>query len=351
MKVETLLPLGKLDPGLRAPKVALDIATVYDDARQVEALGYDALVVEETKEDPYVVMALAAQSTTRLQLATSVAMAFPRSPTITAMTAWTLQKLSGGRFTLGLGSQVKGHIRRRFGLQYSPPGPWMREYVEALRAVWDCWQNDTRLDHSGERYQINLMVPLFNPGPIQHPHIPIHIAAVNEYMCQVVGEVGDGVRAHPVCTPKYIREIMLPAVARGAGINARDSQNIAFCIKPLIATAADEETLQTRIRDARARIAFYASTPGYRAAFEIHGLADLADDMSVLSRQQRWQEMPALIDDDVLNTYVSVGTYDVITEELQRRYGALVSHIEFSVPVSNEQDHLQLREMLKKLQN
>ena len=349
MKVETLLPLGKLDPGLRAPEVPMAIRTVYDDAKLVQSLGYDALVVEETKEDPYVVMALAAQATTTLKLGTSVAMAFPRSPTVTAMTAWTLQKLSQGRFNLGLGSQVKGHIRRRFGLEYFPPGPWMREYVQAVRAVWDCWQNGTRLDFQGERYKLNLMVPLFDPGPIEHPDIPIYIAAVNQYMCQVVGEVADGVRAHPVCSPKYIAEIMLPAIAKGAALTNRDATRIAFCLKPLIATAADEESLQVRIRDARARIAFYASTPAYRAAFDIHGLGELADEMSVLSRQQRWQEMAALIDDDVLHTYVAVGTYDVITGELQRRYDQLVSHIEFSIPVASAEDQAQLITMIKEL--
>src|SRR3954467_5921752 len=145
MKIETLLPLGKLDPGLRAAAAARDLGTIGDDARRAEALGYDGIITEETKDDPYIVMALAAQATSRVSLATAVALAFPRSPMITAITAWTLQRLSEGRFTLGLGSQVKGHIERRFGMSWSAAGPWLREYVLALRAIWDCWQNGTRL--------------------------------------------------------------------------------------------------------------------------------------------------------------------------------------------------------------
>src|SRR5262245_42271693 len=171
--LETLLPLGKVDPGLRAPETPLDLAAIGRDARLLEEVGYNGLVVEETKDDPFVLLALAAQATTRLRLGTSVAIAFPRSPAVTAMSAWTLQKLSRGRFTLGLGTQVKAHIERRYGLPWSPAGPWMRDYVGAVRAFWDCWQNGTPLRIARPHYKIDLMVPLFNPGPIEHPAIPV----------------------------------------------------------------------------------------------------------------------------------------------------------------------------------
>ena len=350
MKIETLLPLGKTDPGLRATETPLDVTTVAEDARLVEEIGYDSLVVEETKDDPYVVMALAGGATTRLGIGTAVAMAFPRSPTITAMSAWSLQKLTKGRFTLGLGSQVKGHIRRRFGLEYSPPGPWMREYVQAVRAVWDCWQNGTPLDHHGERYQINLMVPLFNPGPIEHPAIPIHIAAVNKYMSQVAGEVADGIRAHPVCTPKHIMETMLPAVRDGAAKTGRSLTDFAVSMKPLVATAADDAALEEKVRDVRARVAFYASPPGYRAAFAAHGLGDLADELAVLSKQQRWEEMPGFITDEILHTYATVGTYDEIADKLWERYDGVVSDIEFSIPVRGPEDKERLSDMVRRIQ-
>ncbi len=350
MKVETLLPLGKLDPGLRAAEQPLDIGAVAADAALVEQLGYDGLVVEETKDDPYVVMALAAGATSRLKLTTAVAMAFPRSPTVTAMSAWTVQKLSAGRFTLGLGSQVKGHITRRFGLDYKPPGPWMRDYVRAVRAVWDCWQNGTPLDVQTEHYRINLMVPLFNPGPIAQPKIPIHLAAVNKYMCGVAGEVADGMRPHPVCTPKYIAEVMLPAARAGAAKAGRDPTGFAVCMKPLVGAAPDQASLAERVRDVRARVAFYASTPGYRAAFEAHGLGELAAELSVLSKAQRWEEMPALIPDEVMHTYAVIGTYDEIAPKLLARYREVATNVEFSIPARDAAERERLGELVRQIQ-
>lgn len=349
MRIETLLPLGKLDPGLRAAETALDIAAVPEQARLVEELGFDGFTVEETKEDPYQVMALAASTTQRIRLSTSVAMAFPRSPTITAMSAWSLAKLSKGRFILGLGSQVRGHIVRRFGLEFHPVAPWMRDYVKAVRAVWKCWQERTPLDYQGQRYKLSLMVPLFDPGPIEHPEIPIQIAAVNPIMCKVAGEVADGIRVHPVCTPRYIREVILPAASEGARIAGRDMQGFALCMKPLVCTAPDEAMLRQRVENVRARVAFYCSTPAYRAAFELHGLGALADELAVLSKAQRWEDMPAKISDDILHTYATVGTYDQIGERLVQRYGGLVSDIEFSIPCTTAQDRETLSGLLAQL--
>src|SRR5260221_1723871 len=245
MLLETLLPLGKVDPGLRAPEVPLDLSSIGRNARLLEEIGYDGMVVEETKDDPFVIMALAAEATAKLKLATAVAIACPRSATVTAMSAWTLQKLSGGRFTLGLGTQVKAHIERRFGMAWSPAGPWIREYVGAVRAVWDCWQNGTKLDVKGPHYNINLTVPLFNPGPIEHPRIPIQLAAVNPLMSQIVGEVADGLRAHPVCTPSYIEQVMLPAVRAAAAKTGRSLEHFHAWMKPLGATPAPAEQLAT----------------------------------------------------------------------------------------------------------
>jgi probable F420-dependent oxidoreductase len=350
MLLETLLPLGKVDPGLRAPEVPLDLASIGGDARLLEEIGYDGMVVEETKDDPFIIMALAAQATSTLKLATSVAIAFPRSPTVTAMSAWTLQKLSHGRFTLGLGTQVKAHIERRFGLAWSPAGPWIREYVGVVRAIWDCWQNGTPLDIQGPHYKINLTVPLFNPGPIGHPRIPIQLAAVNAFMSQVVGEVADGMRVHPVCTPSYIEKVMLPAVRTGAAKTGRSLDGFQVCMKPLVAAAANDEELAAKIRDVRARVSFYASTPQYRAAFDHHGLGDLADRLKLLSRAQRWEEMPQHITDDILETFVTVGTYDTIARKLGDRYGGVVTHCEFSIPVKGAADKERLRELARTIQ-
>jgi probable F420-dependent oxidoreductase len=349
MRIETLLPLGKLDPGLRASDMPLDIARVPADAALVEEVGFDGLCVEETKDDPYQIMALAASTTSRISLSTNIAMAFPRAPAVTAMSAWSLSKLSKGRFVLGLGSQVRGHIVRRFGLPFHPVGPWMRDYIRAVRAVWDCWQQQKPLDYQGEHYKLSLMVPLFDPGPIPHPDIPIHVAAVNPYMCRVAGEVADGIRVHPVCTPRYIREVMLPAAAEGARLAGRDAKKLAIAMKPLVCTAPDKATLEKRVKDVRARVAFYCSTPAYRATFELHGLGGLADEMAVLSKAQRWEEMPARITDEVLHTYATVGTYDEIGRKLVERYGATCTDVEFSIPCSTQEEKATMRSLIAEI--
>jgi len=349
MHIETLLPLGKVDPGLRAPETPLDIASVGAQAALVESLGYDGLMTEETKDDPYIVMALAAQATRTLKLGTAVAISFPRSPTVTAMSAWTLQKLSHGRFTLGLGPQVPAHIRRRYGVEPKPAAPWMRDYVRAVRAVWDCWQRRTKLAYAGEFYRLDLMVPLFDPGPIEHPDIPIHLAAVNPAMCRVAGEVADGIRPHPVCTPSYIEEVMLPAVRAGARRGGRSLEHFQVAMKPLVAAAPDARELELKVRDARARIAFYASTPSYVAAFEHLGLGDLAREAQQLSRAQRWEELPPLIDDATLERFVVIGTYDVVAQRLVERYGRVVTHAEFSIPVRNDWERETLARMVREV--
>ena len=350
MKVETLLPLGKVDPGLRAPEQPLDLHRVAADAALVESLGYDGLMTEETKDDPFVIMALAAPATRRIQLGTAVTIAFARSPTSMAMSAWSLQKLSHGRFTLGLGPQVRAHIARRFGMPTHPAGPWMREYIQTVRALWDTWQNGTLLHIEGRIYNIDLMVPLFNPGPIAWPVIPIHLAAVNRIMCQVAGEMADGIRPHPVCTPDYIRDVMMNEVRVGAVRAGRSLHGFSVAMKPLVATAVDEEQLQPRIRDARARIAFYASTPAYAAAFEHHGLGELVAEAKLLSRAQRWESLPDLIDDTVLHHFVTIGTYTEIGQRLMERYAGVVTNIEFSIPVLDANDRTVLHELVRRMQ-
>src|SRR3954470_12773360 len=350
MKIETLLPLGKLDPGVRAaPAAGLDIAQVAADAARAEALGYDGILTEETKDDPFIVMALAGQATSRVSLATAVAIAFPRSPTVTALSAWTLAQLSGGRFILGLGSQVKGHIERRFGMNWSAAGPWLREYVRALHAIWACWQNGGKLDFRGEHYTLNLMVPLFTPAPIEHPQIPVELAAVNPYICQVAGEVADGIRAHPIATPRYIAETMLPAVRKGAAKTGRDLAGFTMCVMPLVATAPDRAGLDARIEDVRSRVAFYASTPSYLVAFESEGYGEVARNLQQLSRAQRWDEMASLVDDRMLDTYAVTGTYDEIAAKLRARYAGVATAIDFAIPLADAADEDLLRGMIGEL--
>ena len=217
----------------------LDLASVRDGAREIERLGFDGFVTGEIKTDPFIPLALAATTTERISLTTAVAIAFPRSPTVTAMMAWDLQALSGGRFILGLGTQVKGHVERRYGTSWAPPVPRLREYLRAVRAVWDCWQNGTPLDVRGTYYNLSVMVPLFNPGPIPHPQIPIHLAAINTHICQLAGEMGDGIRPHPITTRKFITEVMLPNVALGARRAGRSLQGFEVALSPLVAVGDD----------------------------------------------------------------------------------------------------------------
>lgn len=350
MLAETLLPLGKLDPGLREPDTPLHIADFAAGAQTAEEIGYHAVLVEETKDDPYQLLALGAAATSTLGLGTSVAMAFPRSPTITAMSAWSLQKLSKGRFVLGLGSQVRGHVRRRFGMEWHAPAPWMRDYVNAMRAVWDCWQTGADLQFESEHYNLNLMVPLFNPGPIDHPRIPVHIAAIGPNMCGVAGEVADGVRLHPVCTPRFIDEKVKPALATGAARAGRDVGEVEVCMKPLIGTAVDDAALVDVTRTVRARVAFYLSTPSYRRTFELHDWGDIAEQASRLSKAQQWEDLPGLVTDEMLHTVATIGTYDEIAAKLNERYAGRIDRIEFSIPVRTPDDAAVLSELLTAIQ-
>ena len=345
MLAEALLPLGKLDPGLAAPEQGLELARVSAEAALADRLGYHAVLVEETKDDPFQVLALAAPATARAHVGTSVAIAFARSPFVTAMSAWTLQKLSGGRFELGLGSQVHGHMQRRFGVPWQPPGPWMRDYVNAVRAIWHSWQQQTPLDFVSDHYRLNLTVPLFTPSPIEHPNIPILLAAVNPYLCRVAAEVADGVRLHPVCSPRYLRDVVKPAIAA----HRQRPGPFAVCLKPLIATAADTATLAARIEVARQRLAFYVSTPAYRRPFELAGLGDLAAELAELSKTQQWQRMAARINDDVLHEWVTVATYDKLADTLLARYGGLVDRIEVSIPLAGPADEEALRSTIAQL--
>ena len=347
--IESLLPLGKLDPGLREPDTPLAITDFAAGARTAEDIGLDAVLVEETKDDPFQLLALGAAATTRIQLGTSVAMAFPRSPTITAMSAWSLQKLSGGRFVLGLGSQVRAHVQRRFGVAWSPPAPRMRDYVGALRAVWDCWQNGTPLSYESEHYDLSLMVPLFDPGPIEHPRIPVHVAAIGPNMCAVAGEIADGIRLHPVCTARFIDEEVLPSLARGAARAGRDVDQVEVCMKPLVGTAPDRAALERVTRTVRERVAFYLSTPSYRRTFELHGWGAIAARASLLAREKRWDELPALVDDEMLHTVATIGTHDEIAAALDERYSRRVDRIEFSTSVNSPDDADVLRGIIAEL--
>jgi len=220
-------------------------------------------------------------------------------------------------------------------MDWHAPAPWMRDYILAMRAVWDCWQNGTELNFESDHYNLNLMVPLFNPGPIEHPTIPVHVAAIGPNMVAMAGEVADGVRLHPVCTPRFIDEEVHPQVARGAARTGRDADEVEVCMKPLVGTAATEEALARVTDTVRARVAFYLSTPSYRRTFELHGWSDIAEQASRLSKQQDWDALPGLVHDDMLHAVATLGTHETIGAQLVERYGSRVDRIEFSMPVNS----------------
>jgi probable F420-dependent oxidoreductase len=347
--IESLLPLGKLDPGIREPDTHLPIGDFAAASLVAEDAGLDAVLVEETKEDPFQLLALAAAATSRVQLGTSVAMAFPRSPAITAMSAWSLQKLSGGRFVLGLGSQVRAHVERRFGIPWQAPAPWMRDYIGAVRAIWAAWQNGGPLAFESSHYQLDLVVPLFDPGPIDHPEIPIHVAAIGPNMCALAGEVADGIRLHPVSTTRFIDEEIVPAVSRGTARSGRSLDDVEICMKPLVGTAPDEEGLERVVETVRARVGFYLSTPTYRRAFRVHGWEPVAEEASLLARSGLWEQLPGLVDDEILHTVATIATHDDIAEKLLDRFADRVDRIEFSIPATSPPEVERLREILDRL--
>src|SRR5262250_2716933 len=257
----------KLDAGLRD----YDLRTIPAEARKLEAFVYDCIWTSETQHDPFLPLAVAATATSSIKLGTSIAVAFPRSPMILAYTAWDIQKASGGRLILGLGSQVRAHNQRRFSVKFESPGPKLREVVLALRAIWDCWQNGTPLRFKGQFYNFDLMTPFFNPGPIAHPKIAVFVAGVNRYMCRMAGEVCDGLHAHPFHTAKYLREYVHPAVNEGLKASGRSRADFQYATSVFVIVGDTEHERTKNTEAVRQQIAFYASTRTYAPVLEAHG--------------------------------------------------------------------------------
>src|SRR6201997_3484204 len=265
-----------------------------------EVAGVDALMTVELGHDVFAPLAFAALATDRVELTPSIAVPFPRSPTILASQAWDLQANSNGRFVLGLGSQVRGHNERRFGISWSPPAPRLRDYIRALRAVWRCWETGEKLDYRGEHYKLTLMTPDFSPEPTGLPMVPVTIAAVGEAMLRVAGEVCDGVRLHPLCSRRYLEEIAVPRIEEGMRRNGRNRANFDLFGGGFVVTGADAETVAEEMEWVRKRVALYASTRPYAPILSLHGLGDLGQKLHTMSVEGRWSEMPAEVSDDVV---------------------------------------------------
>jgi len=318
----------KLDIGM----LTSDLKSLPDYARKVEALGYDCLWSAETQHDPFLPLAVAATVTSKIKLGTSIAVAFPRSPMILAHISWDLAKASGGRFILGLGSQVKGHNERRFSVKFESPAPKMREVVLAMRAIWDCWQNGTKLDFKGRFFRFDLMTPFFNPGPIEHPHVPIYVAGVNPAMCRVAGEVCDGLHVHPFNSPKYLREVVRPAVDEGMARAHRAGAPFTYVTSSFVVVGDTEAELAQQKQAVKQQIAFYASTRTYEPVLAAHGWQDLVPQLHRKSVEGDWKGMADLITDEMLETYAVVGSYATIAQRLQERYAGLLDRTAFYQP-------------------
>jgi len=306
-------------------------------AQKAEEYGFDCLWVNETKHDPFVQIALAAGSTRKIELGTSIALAFTRSPTTLAYTAWDLQSVSKGRFILGLGSQVKGHIERRFGMKWDPPAPKMKDVVLALRSVWGSWQAGTQLDYSGRFFRLDLMTPFFNPGSIEHPVIPVYIAAVNEGMCRVGGMVADGIHVHPFHTAKYLREVLRPAIAEGASKASRRKEDISVAASVFAAVGGNEGEINAVREGTRQQIAFYASTRSYRKVLDLHGWGNVGEKLHSLSLKGEWAAMGREVTDDMLDEFVVQGSWSEIGRIVGKKYDGLLDRVRIYLPFDGDE--------------
>ena len=303
-------------------------------AKAAEEIGFDTLWTQETQHDPFLPCALIAEHTTRLNMGTGIAVSFARSPANIAYIAWDLAAQSDGRFILGLGTQVKAHIERRFGQQWPESvTEKLREQIQVIRAFWDCWQNGTKLNYRGEYYKVTLMSPFFNPGAIAHPNIPIYIAGVNTGLAKLAGELCDGFHAHPFHSIRYLKNVILPAIEEGAKKTDRTRADVSVAITAFVATSPEEMNF------ARAQLSFYASTPSYRPVMELHGWAGVAEKLSSHAAKGEWTEMPMLITDEMVGEFCLVTEKEQLAEELKKRYEGIADRLALYIPfTSQEQD-------------
>lgn len=321
------------------------------EARRAEALGYDGVTTGETSADPFFKLVLAAEHTERVTLGTSVLIAFPRSPMVVAYQAWDLQAFSHGRLNLGLGTQVGAHIRRRFSGTWDSPGPRLREYIGALRAIWECWRDGVKLNFRGDFYQFTLMTPYFTPAQIEHPHIPVYISAINPYNCRLAGELCDGIRMHGFNTPRYAQRVIIPNLEEGARKAGRTLEEIDIVGTGFTITGPDEQSLEAKFPAVKKQIAFYASTPAYRPVMDIHGWGEEHLELHRMSREGKWDEMGNLISDEMLDAFTTVGTYDEIAGKIKARWGGISTRSGFALPEGQSGDDERLRDIVSELKS
>ena len=310
-------------------------------ARFADETGFDGIWTFETAHEPFLPLVLAAEHSRRLSLGTSIAVAFARSPAILASIGWDLARFSRGRFILGLGTQVKGHNERRFGVRWDKPVEKIREVILAVRAFWECWQNGTRLNFQGEYFKLNLMTPFFSPAPHEYSHIPIFIAGVNRRMCQLGGELCEGFHVHPLHTVRYLKEVVLPNIGLGLTKGGRQRSHIELSSSIFVIPTNDPKQAEQFEAEARRQIAFYASTPPYRPVFDLEGWGDVADQLKNCASRGRWDHMPALITDEMLERLALTGTWEELPKKILGKYSGLLDRVSYYFPVvpgENEAD-------------
>ena len=314
MRILTTLPQNDLE--------AVPAATAA-----AEAAGFDGAVTMENRHDPFLALAVAAGASTRIELGTAVAIAFPRSPMVVANIGWDLQNATRGRFVLGLGPQIRPHIEKRFSASWSAPVPRLREYVQALRAIWRCWQTGERLRFEGRHYTFTLMTPNFTPESTGQPMVPITIAAVGPHSLRLSGEVADGVRLHGFCTRRYLEEACLPRIEEGMTRAGRKRESFEITGGGFIATGATDEEVARAVEWVRYRVAFYGSTPSYWPVLELHGLGDLGRKLNRMTKEGAWDRIDREIDDDTVRLFAAVGRHDELAAAVERRFGGVADTV------------------------
>jgi probable F420-dependent oxidoreductase len=333
----------KLDIGISTRQ----LSEVPSEAKRAEELGFDALWSMEAGNDCFLPLVLAAEHTRRIKLGPSVAIAFPRSPMAMAYTAWDLAALSEGRFILGLGTQVKGHIERRYGMKWEAPVPKLREYILSLKAIFQCWaEGGRKLSFQGKYYNFSLMTPFFAPRPHNY-RIPIYIAGVNQQILRLAGEYCDGLHAHPFTSAKYLREFLIPHVEEGLAKAGRTRRDFTISTSAFVIVGRNQEEIERAKAGVRQQIAFYASTRTYRVVLEMHGWGEIADRLNQLAAQGNWASMGDLISDEMLEVYAVTGTYDNIAERVQERFTGLLDRVTFYLPYRAAFDDAAWRSLCK----
>jgi len=324
-----------------------DLRSIAQQMPRLEAMGYDGVRIAELNHDPFLALTLAAEHTRSMQLVTSVAVAFSRSPMTMAMLGHDLNAFSGGRLVLGLGSQVKPHIERRFSMPWHKAARQMREYIHAMHAIFDCWYDGRRLDFVGEYYQHTLMPSTFMPENLEFGRPRVHLSATGPLMTRVAAEVADGMIMHPFSTQKFIREVTLPAIMTGLEHSGRSLADFELDYAPIVATGHDEQSLQQSIASARHRIAFYGSTEAYRPVLEVHGWGELQTELNQLNKRRESEAMAALINDEVLHAFAIIGSPEQVIETMTQRLTGLVDRTSLQLPSLSDDEQAAMITRLK----